>query len=207
MIGDVHVSLGLVLAGALAGMACGVTASPGKARVLDFETASAQTWTEFIPEESKGDGCLVVHDMTVARSGNGSARLHSEKESRFGIRFRGAAFPVSAGERYRLTAWVRVDFSFVTTQGTPGVVGRFTLYDKSGSDLSGGHRYVDVAGDVREAAESMTSLPLPPDEWVYVSGELVVPDDCAALLPMIFVWKGSGTVWVDDVRLERVDVP
>lgn len=94
------------------------------------------------------------------------------------------AFP--AGSRWRLTAWVKGE---TITRGTidwqvPTV--RFAVR----TDTT---RYVS------------TPLPLGTFDWQQISVEWTVPPDLAALAVQAGQNGSEGTLWIDDVRLERLD--
>ncbi len=195
---------------ALAGGSGGWSDAAGhsKVRILDFETPAMTTWAAFVPPESVEAECVVVQDLSVARAGSASARLHAPAFARFGVRFKGITISVRAGERYRLSTWVRIGPDFVVAEGTPGVLARLTLFDRGGSDFSGGHRYVGLSGDVADSPDGLRwEPPAPPsddeDAWTRLEAEVVIPNGVAAVVPMLFVWQGRGTVWVDDIRFER----
>ncbi|MGH8020681.1 MAG: hypothetical protein ACREIA_20835, partial [Opitutaceae bacterium] len=67
-------------------------------------------------------------------------------------------------------------------------------------------RYISLNGEVADSPDGMRSEPASDDddEWTRLEAEIVIPNGVATVVPMLFVWKGRGAVWVDDVRFERV---
>ncbi|MEJ0001559.1 MAG: hypothetical protein WDO13_21950 [Verrucomicrobiota bacterium] len=71
-----------------------------------FETGTTG-WTLFVPGESQGKNCAFDVVTDGPHSGTSSARLQADDFARCGI---GApVFAVQAGERYRVSAWLRAD--------------------------------------------------------------------------------------------------
>ncbi|MGH8021546.1 MAG: hypothetical protein ACREIA_25345 [Opitutaceae bacterium] len=208
----------IALAVAAGSSAWSDAASHSKVRILDFEDAAMETWAAFVPPESADAGCSAVRDETAAHAGSASAKLYSSDFARFGVRFKGITISVKPGERYRLSAWVRLDPTFDAAEGTPGVLARLTLFDRSGSDFSGGHRYISLKGEVADSpdelrweraagdAQDIDNAPdAADDEWLSLEAEAAIPDGVSTVAPFVFVWKGRGTLWVDDIRFERVE--
>ena len=175
-----------------------------KGRLIDFEDVSGRNWTAFIPSESASAGCSAVRDASLSHSGAASVRLTSEAPARYGVRPRNLVFSVRPGERYRLSAWVRRSARFVPAEGTPGVVARFTLLDATREDSAAGHLFAALDGSISSDIGSIPAVHIPVDEWVQLIGEISVPDGCAEIVPIIFVWCGHGTLWVDDIGFEQL---
>jgi hypothetical protein len=113
-------------------------------------------------------------------------------------------FPVTPGDRYRVSIWVRAAADALAQPGTPGVVIRLTLRTGS-ADAPGGHLFVQLDNVVTQGLTPLSrDAPLPTD-WTEMTGVVEIPPGADHCDPGIYLWLAKGSVYFDDYSIEKVD--
>jgi hypothetical protein len=168
-----------------------------------FEDGSVN-WAPFIPAESNAHSPFAGVVEGFARTGQSALRLSSEVPSRFAF----GNYPpiaVTPGQRYRISAWYRVEPGAVVQPGLPGFVLRTNF---SSRDAAPGtpakHLYVGTTGAVSINFGSQTSLPVLPTEWAHIEAVVDVPENVDRFWINLFSWGLAGAFLVDDASVELV---
>lgn len=192
-------ALAASLLGILPSFAQNVIRDPG------FEEGLSGWNAPYIPADSQNRGCSFSIEEGPSRSGKRSARLESKDDGRISISPKGAPFPVKAGERFRLSLWVKPGEKFEPARGRLGFLVRIDLL--KGREAAG-VLTVDWKGTARVLApsEPLDGFAAGPvgDAWTEVQAEFTVPENVDRIRPGIFLWMATGALLVDDVVLERL---
>lgn len=164
--------------------------------------ASARDWFLFVPAESRHADCQIFEDVVDTPSKRTGIRLTSKEKARFGFRRDGPAIQVSAGERYHLSAWVRIADDASVEPGSPGVVLRATFFSNTGVAFSGGHVYIGTRGVTTRDAEKLFGAPLP-HRWEKVAATIEIPSGVKEMKFYLFCWYTAGNVYFDEPRIEK----
>lgn len=176
------------------------------------------SWKLFVPPESEGKGCEFTVSTDSPRSGNACGKLKSDDFARFSAGDMGyQGVPPRAGDRCRLTFWIRAADD-VDARQTPAFVVRMPMQDIDGQPLPGSPAlFIGLNGStsiqLQENGLDLSEFTDPlPDKWQEVVSVFDVPEDMdVARLssPQFFAYYTKGTIYIDDVTLERVtnDVP
>lgn len=166
-----------------------------------FESGTAG-WTLFVPQESQGKNCRFDTVSTSPHSGTNCLRFQSDDFARYGIGV-ATGFPVQPGEHYRVTAWVRGDAAAQARTKAPGFAIRLNLLQGSAA-AAGGHLYIEPGNVVSRdtPAESTTGLP---KEWTKVETVIEIPPGVDTVVPALFAWWSTGTIFVDDFSIQKID--
>ncbi|AHF91117.1 Heparinase II/III family protein [Opitutaceae bacterium TAV5] len=164
-----------------------------------------KAWAHSIPPEAKDAEAAFDIVTDNPHSGTYAARLSSAKPARHGFGAKGsqAAIPVSPGERYRLSTWVRADENTQVRSGTPGLLVRLTLSGADKKDAPGGHYYAGLGNWLARDSQPPAASKLPV-EWTQIDVVLEIPSDAAWASPSFFAWRAQGAVYFDDVVFEKV---
>ena len=165
-------------------------------------------WSLVIPPESSEAECRFEMSQDKPPQGGLSGRLSSTSEVRFGIVTRPKIGALVAGERFRVSAWVRADKDFVAKAGTPGFVLRVTLFSnpKGNEDTPGGHYYLGLGNRLtRGYSVSPLLEEAIPGVWTKIEAILEIPPETVTLDVSLFVWFGSGALYVGNIVFEPVD--
>ncbi len=166
-----------------------------------FEEGTA-SWSQFVPQGASRDAFKWEVSADKPHSGAKCFHLQSSKAERFGIG--GEELPVQPGQRYKVSAWVRVPAGFSIASQTPGVVARV---DYASSDGSLGKYHVmltvgnKVANPATLSAIANSSLPA---EWTQMSAVYEVPEGATKMRLELFMWSGVGETFWDDIELAPV---
>lgn len=162
-------------------------------------------WRLYMAKESEDKEAKIETDTTVFHSGQSSLRLFSVKDARYSAGPRVSISNVNAGDRFRVSVWVRAGDDFVQNKKTPGFYVRLTQFVDPGEDPIGVHYHFGLGNKVL-----LSASPAPlgtnriPDTWQEVGGVVEVTKGAARIGLNIFVERGSGTVYIDDVSLVKV---
>lgn len=193
-----------------------LAAAPGVNLITNpgFELGDSN-WTSFVPAESKEKNCTFSVSTVNPRSGKACGELKSADYARFSAGPRAVeSGPILAGERCRLTFWVRADTATLT-RSVPGFLVRMILWSEDGKQLPDDEAlYVGVNGVVtlqsmsRRMDLSGYSDPLP-TQWTKVEAVFDVPEmlnlgSCKLGRPEFFAHYTLGSIFIDDISLERV---
>ena len=158
-------------------------------------------WTPFIAGDSQDKNCRAEAVGDAPHSGAACLRLQADDFARFCL---GAKpVPVQAGDRYRVTAWVRADAKAQARSGAPGFAVRLGLYQGK-AETPGGHLHVVFGDRVSRNAPADPAGPLP-TEWTKIEAVFEVPAGTDTIIPGLFAWYEKGAVYVDDFSLEKAD--
>ncbi len=161
-----------------------------------FET-NTTGWGMFAPKEAK-DKCHISAVTEAPHTGGACLKMESDAIARFAASPKG--FRVQPKERYQVTAWVRGTAEIKS--GEPGFLIRLTL-SKAGNDAPGGHLYIGLDSRVSHGTPPGFSKPVPA-QWTKIEAVVEIPDEVETVGPGLFVWNAKGTVYVDDVAIEKV---
>lgn len=171
------------------------------------------TWGVFIPQESENKGCELLISEDSPHSGSACAEIKSGDFARFSAYPKKiVGDPLRPGDRAKLSFWIRAGKD-LKAKGDPGVVVRIFLLDSQGQNLPSSYAFfVGLNGNV-----SLQPVNTPPNfselkaevptEWTKVEAVFDVPSDMAAdrlNRPEFFGLYTSGSVFLDDISLERV---
>lgn len=166
-----------------------------------FENGSVG-WELYLKNGSNDGGVSFTADFSTAHTGRFSGKLTSRKFDRYGITSTSKNISVKPGDKYSVSAWVKTAGDFVVEPEYPGAVLRLTLFDKDGKDLPGGHFFVGPSGVSRGDIARVGSIGRT-GEWKRISGMIEIPKGAAQAAFFFFVWRASGTIWVDDLSLSK----
>lgn len=161
-----------------------------------------------MPAEAKGAGCTFDVTGDAPHDGGLAAKLSSEGEARYGIVNYPKGISYVGGDRYRVSAWVKAGDDFQVKSGTPGFEIRVSFFSNVGNftDSAAGHFYLALGGQAAMGSGlANSSYEEVPKVWTKVEGVFEMPSDAAAMNVSLFVMKGSGSIFFDDVMLESVD--
>jgi len=165
----------------------------------DFESG-ATGWGLFIPAESQAKGCQFTVVQDNPHAGMSCAKLQSNDFARYALGSH--PFPVTAGDHYRVTAWVRADPQTQVSKGQGGFVLRLTLHRSSGV---GANNFNLVLGDkISLSNNPPPSAPLP-TTWTEVEAVVEIPANVDSLGCDVFVHYAKGPVYLDDISIVKVD--
>ena len=175
-----------------------------------FETDKAE-WNLFVAPESVDKNCKFRIAGAHPHSGRNCAEVVSEDFARLGIIPSRSIF-VTAGERYRVSAWIRADAGAEIKPGSPGVLIRLTL--RHGKEDAAGKPAIFIGLNGNVAILSLkTPVALPglatelPSDWTKLEAVVEIPainDGVDSLVLGVFGQYTKGTFYIDDVSLEKV---
>lgn len=171
------------------------------------------SWGIFIPAESENKGCEMLWSKDSPRNGQTCLELKSGDFARFSAgpkRLEGD--PIRPGDRIRLVFWVRASED-LAIKGSPAFIVRMAFQDDQRQELPtkealfiglNGHTTIQSMEAKLDFSEFPADIPA---EWTRVESVFEVPDDLGASKlgqPGFFATYTSGSVYLDDVSLERV---
>lgn len=138
------------------------------------------------------EACSLTWDRSTGHSGSASLRIdNADADARTAVAWRHAVHSVTPG-RYRLSAMIR------TQDLSPTAVAGVTINAYS------------VLGS-REGWLTSATTPQDPglhadkQDWSLIETEITAPEKTRAFVVFALLSKGTGTVWFDDIKLERLD--
>jgi hypothetical protein len=163
-------------------------------------------WQIFVPAASKeaSPGFLVVSENP--HTGANCAKLSATAPDRYAISSK-SSIPVTAGEKYRLSAWVRFSDSVPTQPGAPAAYIRAGLFASPTEDNPDpkGHMHIGLDGTMARNTEvgklAVSKLPV---SWQKIEGVIEIPQGVTLLGVSLFVHGFAGSVYWDDVSVEKV---
>ena len=161
-------------------------------------------WHEFVPSTTPKETCKWEVSTDKPHSGANSLRLISQKPERFGMST--GMLKVQGGERYKVSAWVRVAPGFQLAAGNPGILLRVDFPSKDNT-FGPKNVLVTLGGKVAPVAEfaRIVGNTVFPAEWTLISAVFEVPQGAADMCLELFMWSGVGESFWDDVELVKVD--
>lgn len=173
----------------------------------DFEKGTSN-WSLFAPADAKEHKSGLAVSSQGAHAGTNCAVLSSAGPARYGMVNYVAGHRFAPGQRFRVTAWVKAGEDFEPVAGTPGFLIRVTMFaSASGWESATDGMFYLGAGDktVRGKETGGFNNQAIPTEWTKVEGVFEASPDTAKMNVSVFVWKGSGSFYVDDVTLELLE--
>jgi peptidoglycan/xylan/chitin deacetylase (PgdA/CDA1 family) len=164
-------------------------------------------WSVFAPQDAQGAGAKIDTTAEGPHEGGLAGTMSCAEAVRFAIVNFSKQANFTPGDRYRLSAWVKAGPDFEALPGTPGFMLRASMFsDSTGSQGTGeGLFYLGTTGAVKGPDVSSFKDQAVPKEWTKLEGVFEVPPDTVRMNACAFIWKGKGTLLVDDVRIEPVD--
>ena len=173
----------------------------------DFESGEGG-WAPFIPEDAKNSDCKYAVTETAPHGGAQAGEISCATDARFAIVTYVKGHEFANGTRYRVSAWVKTGADFQPAAGTPGYVLRISMFADEGT-TQGTDDSLFYLGTGNTAVRSADASPLNnqdcPKEWTRLEGVFDVSPGTAKLNVCLFIWKGTGSMFIDDVVLEQVD--
>jgi len=160
-------------------------------------------WSAFVPGTTPREVCKWELSSEQPHSGAKCLHLQALKPERFAMNSN--MMQVQAGQRYKVSAWVRVPAGFAVAPGTPGVLVRVDFPSKENTfwkDLvivTLGEK-VGLVPNISKLANNAF-----PAEWTRMSGVFQVPQGVTQMNVELFMWSGAGDSYWDDIELLQVD--
>ncbi len=158
-------------------------------------------WSLFVPGESEGRNCRFDVVSDNPHSGTGCLRLQSDNFARFAVSSK--PIPVQSGEHYHVSAWVRADPAVQVRLNTPGFAIRLNLR-RGTANADGGPLYIVNGNRVAHDTPPDSDGPLAV-QWTEVEAVVEIPSGVDEMAPDLFAWAIMGTIFVDDLSIEKVD--
>ncbi|MFA6960419.1 MAG: hypothetical protein WC205_06700 [Opitutaceae bacterium] len=199
----------LLTATCFIGLRTTLTAGENLIRNAGFET-DADQWGLYSGKDAEGAGAALAVSNEVAHSGVNSLKLSCPIIARYSAGpMLGSAGVVKPGDRFRLSLWVRAGKDFVQKPGSHGFVVRATLRTPERVDSPEGNFYFTSPDHALRATydESRASLGTSSvsREWKPLTVVFEIPPGVQYLGLNLFVESGSGSLFIDDVVLTKVD--
>jgi hypothetical protein len=182
------------------------TAAPAASLLQNggFE-GGTQSWTLYVPDESKPANCRfdVVNDSP--HSGASCARLQSDDFGRFCIGC--GIIPVQPGEHYHVSVWIKGDGGTDFKPKTPGFAVRLHM-TLGKAEAVGQHLFITPGNRVTQGISPAPGDPATqhiPTEWTQIEAVVEIPQGVDGMGPSLFDWWGKGTIYADDFSVEKVD--
>ena len=161
------------------------------------------SWGAFVPATTPREDCKWELSSEQPHGGAKCLRLQSLKPERFAMNAN--MLQVQAGQRYKVSAWVRVPAGFAVAPGTPGVLVRVDFPSKDNTfwkDL-----VLVTLGDKVALVPNISKLANSklPAEWTRMSGVFQIPEGVTQMNVELFMWSGVGDSYWDDIELVQVD--
>lgn len=170
-----------------------------------FEKGKAGWREPYIPADSTTKGCRFDISTDSPHEGIYCAVLESSDDGRISISPSAMPLPVQPGDQYKITAWVRVGRGFSVERNQPGMLIRADLLE---GNTSRGVFTCNWQGKsaILQGNESLAQFVTPalPDTWTKVETVLTIPQDVSRIRLSLFLWRASGTLYVDDFQIERI---
>jgi hypothetical protein len=169
----------------------------------DFEEGQG-SWSTFVPTEAQESGATWALSDKEVHGGSQAGEMSCTQDARFALLNFVKGHDFSAGKRYKVTAWVKAGSSFVPQSGTPGYAIRVSMFADGGGD--GGLFYLGTGNKAVAGPDTrvFNDQDLPKD-WTKLEGVFQVNPGTARVNVCLFIWKGTGSLFLDDVSLEEVD--
>ncbi|WP_309398369.1 carbohydrate binding domain-containing protein [Cerasicoccus maritimus] len=192
---------------AIAGLAASNCAAENLLYNGDFED-SETNWSLFAPGDASTVGCSWSVTTEDPHSGTCAAEMQSPEAVRYGIVNYVKDHVFTPGQRYRVTAWVKAGDDFQPKFDSPGFLLRVTMFatERGWENATNGIIYLGVDDAVVRGGDvSVFEGQTMPTKWTKLEAVFEASPDTAKMNVSLFVWKGSGSFYVDDVSLELVE--
>ncbi len=170
----------------------------------DFELGT-KGWAAFVPDDAKPNDCKVEVSGEDPHEGQ-SLRLSCSGVSRFAATTVIKGTEWVPGDRYRVSLWARAGEDFVRTPGTQGFMIRMGFFSDpvAWTPVAGGNFHL-MTGNHTSVGSAPAGGEDLPKAWTKMEGVFEIPADTAMVNAALFICKGTGSVYVDDLVLEKVD--
>lgn len=169
-----------------------------------FEDGFNTGWSLWVAPDSLANNCHQELCSENPHSGVACLKLSTDQISRFCIG-RKETFTVQAAERYRISVWVRGNAEFAPD--SPGFLIRVRLQSQETPGAGAGSidlLHIDLNGKVTRNAVPATGIAIPA-QWTRVSSVIEIPTGTTKMDIGIFFWNATGSIYLDDFSLEKVD--
>lgn len=166
----------------------------------DFENGS-RGWSLYDPAKSASAACQFQVVADNAHGGGGAMELSSAGPSRYAVLqyLKSASF--TAGQKYRVSAWVRAGDDFVASSKTPGFLLRVSMF---GPGFSNSGMYFLGFNGLGGDSPAVLAGQEVPRTWTKIEGVFEMAANVEKVNVCLLVDSGVGRVYVDDVSIERV---
>lgn len=171
----------------------------------DFEDGK-KAWSVFAPPDSQGGAPSLEVTGDDPHTGGACGVMSATSP----VRFAAVNFVTNkwtAGDRFRVSAWIKAGADYQPQSGTPGFMVRVTMFPPDGVTIApqDGLFYVGLGKATKGPDTGAYNDQTVPTTWTKVEGVFQVADGTDRLNVCAFIWKGSGNLYIDDFRLEPVD--
>jgi hypothetical protein len=158
-------------------------------------------WTPFIPGDSKDKNCRFTISHDSPHTGASCGLMQADSFARFGLS--PTNISIQSGGRYRIGVWLRGGPDLQFQAGTAGIIVRLSFYQKR-RNSSAGPLFLTLNNELTREGPA-TDLSLIPKQWIHIEGVVDTPADADAIGPVLFFWYAKGSLYVDDLTIEKVD--
>jgi len=159
------------------------------------------------PPAAAKQGAALSVSSDAAHSGTNGLVISCPETIRYAVTVRSneEGGKPSPGERFRVSAWVCAGKDFVQDPKTPGFYIRVTLHGGPGGTVAGGNLHFGLENHAARGKlwKVFTEVPT---VWTQVSATFEVPEETTSMNLDFFSHSGSGSLFLDDVSLEKVPV-
>lgn len=172
----------------------------------DFEEGESQ-WSTFIPDDAQNAGCSWSVSTDAPHEGSQAGQISCMSDARFALVNFVKGYEFVEGKKYKVTAWVKAGADFQPLADTPGYIMRVSMFGAEGASL-GGDGGLFYLGSGNKAVRGPDTKAFNdqelPKEWTKLEGVFEASPGIARLNVCLFIWKGTGSFFIDDVTLEEV---
>lgn len=167
----------------------------------------ARGWSVFAPPDARGADAKLDVTSENPHTGGQAGAMSCTGAVRFAIVNYVNGTNFVPGDRYRISVWIKAAADFQPDPGTPGFLVRVSMFTDTAGTQGGadGLFYVGLSGAVKGGDTNSFKDQGVPTEWTKVEGVFEVAPDTVRMNACVFIWKGTGTLYVDDMRVEAVD--
>lgn len=169
-------------------------------------------WDAYLPGAAKNEPLEFGTESEDTHEGTHAARMKSTGPIRWALVSKRSIKGIQPGEKFRVAGWVRFSPSARMEQNLPAAYLSFNFADAEwntlGKDEPGGAaNFIGLRNGV--ARWDMLNKLQPenlPAKWTMISAVVVSPPKSVYMSVKLNVWGVQGTVYWDDISVERVDV-
>jgi len=175
-----------------------------------FES-SMDGWEIFIGPEHRESGAVTETEIAedVMHEGRGAAQMTSDLPIRYALSTSPKLLiPVDAGDRYRISGWVKFSDDAKPQAGRANVYIRLALMEgpKQPTQTPLGNIHIGMKGEVARTPDVQKLIIQDvPNEWQKIEAVVEIPEGQAYVSIGLFVDRITGTAYWDEIILEKVD--
>lgn len=166
----------------------------------DFENGS-RGWSLYDPVKSSSAACEFQVVADGVHGGGGALELSSAGPSRYAVLQYLKSANFAAGQKYRVSAWVRAGDDFAASSNTPGFLLRVSMFGPGFSNS--GMYFLGFNGMGGESPSVLAGQEVP-RTWTRIEGVCEMAENVEKVNVCLLVDSGVGHIFVDDVSVERV---